>query len=399
MKNNFKLTYEVAKWEFNRWFKLKEQIYTILFGALFSVLIFGGISLFDKKNNSVINISVINPNGIQFKLTSSSKIKLLPKNIEEITSQKELLIKKKIDGILIIENIDEIKVITNKKPAWLEEIQNSLTAARQQIKIKEAQISQNQLSEIFQSAQIKTIYTEEQKEVSSSAEKITAGLFIGLMLLGVFFGLAYQFVTITGEKQLRITEVIVSAITPQLWVDGKIIGISLLSLVLLFSYALSSVIFVLISSLFGSGWSIPISFGNYNIIIPLIIYAAAGFLFWNTFFSAIAATINDPNTSARGSLIALPSIPVALAFFALGNPDSILMKILSLFPPTAAPVMAARMGLTSVSFFEIFLSLLFLILSIYYLRKAAGKIFSLSILMYGKEPTWKEISKWLKKNK
>ena len=59
----------------------------------------------------------------------------------------------------------------------------------------------------------------------------------------------------------------------------------------------------------------------------------------------------------------VPAIPVAIAFFALGNPDSIAMKILSLFPLTSPPVISARMVLTDVSFIEIVLSLFLLVLS------------------------------------
>ena len=58
---------------------------------------------------------------------------------------------------------------------------------------------------------------------------MAAGLLVGLMMLGVFTGIAYQFIVITGEKQLRVTEQVVSAITPQMWIDGKILGISLLA--------------------------------------------------------------------------------------------------------------------------------------------------------------------------
>jgi len=90
----------------------------------------------------------------------------------------------------------------------------------------------------------------------------------------------------------------------------------------------------------------------------------------------------------------VPAIPIAIAFFALGNPDSIAMKLLSLFPLTSTPVISARMVLTEVSIIEILISLILLLVFTWYLRKAAGKIFAISVLMYGKEPTWREISKW-----
>lgn len=396
MKSKVKMTYEVAKWEFGRWFKIKDQIFTILFGALISLLIFGGKAFLEKLGKSEINISVINTPGIEIKLDEGSYIKLSPKRRDELDTQKKLLNEKEIDALLVIDNIEQIELFVNKEPVWLTEIQKAINNTRQQKKIKEANISGEVLQDIFKPAVIKTTFMQGAKESNTTGEKIAAGIFIGLMLLGVFLGLAYQFVAITGEKQLRITEVIVSAIKPQMWIDGKIIGITLLSLILLITYSISSVIFVVISSLFGSGWSLPISISNPSLIILLLFISLTGFLFWNTFFSAIAATINDPNSSARGSLIMLPVLPAAMAFFAFSNPDSLVMKILTIFPLTSAPVLSVRLVLTEVAFIEVFLSIAILILTTWYIRKAAGKIFAISILMYGKEPSWKEISKWIK---
>lgn len=394
-----KLILEVSKWEFKRWFKLKEQIITLLIGALISFLIFGGKALLEKFGNEKVEIVIINSNLLPIEFSNESKIKLLKKEPNELTSQIKLLKEKEIEGILILKNIDNMELTVNKEPAWLGELQEALTLARQQIKYKELNISSDHLKNIFQQAKIKINYTEVIKEKTSISEKITAGIFIVLMLLGIFLGLAYQFLAITGEKQLRITEVILSAISPQTWIDGKIMGLSFLSLVWLITYSLSAIVFVLISSLFDSGWSFPLSFTNPILIVVLFLLSLGGFFFWNTFFSAIAATINDPNTSARNSLMMVPIIPIVIAFFALNNPDSLAMKIFSLFPLTSSPVLSARMVLTDVSFIEIFISILLLILSIWYLRKAAGKIFSISILMYGKEPSWGEISRWFKESK
>jgi ABC-2 type transport system permease protein len=389
-----KLVFEVAKWEFKRWFKLKEQVITIVVGAIISLLIFGGQSLLTKISDKQTEIALINNSKLQLKLDKRSKIKLSEYEISQLDSLKNLLIENKIDGILRITDNDNAELFVNKKPFWLNSIQEYLTRERQQIKMEESNISAERLGDIFKQLDLKLNYTEQQKEKSGSGEKIASGIFIGLMLIGIFIGLAYQFVSITGEKQLRITEVIVSAISPQTWIDGKILGISFLSLTMLITYSIASIVFVFISGLFGSGWSIPITITNPLLIIGLFIFSLAGFFFWNTFFSAIAATINDPNTSARGSLMMVPAIPIAIAFFALGNPDSIAMKLLSLFPLTSTPVISARMVLTEVSIIEILISLILLLVFTWYLRKAAGKIFAISVLMYGKEPTWREISKW-----
>ncbi|MBU1096437.1 MAG: ABC transporter permease [Bacteroidetes bacterium] len=397
--SKIKLTLEVAKWEFNRWFKLKDQIITLLISASISLLIFGGKAFIEKFSDDKVELIIINSRVLPVILSNESKIKLLKKEFDEIDEQKKLLMGKEINGILILYDVDNIELIVNKEPSWFGELQLALTSAQQKIKLEKSNITTEQLKNIFQQAQIKMNYTETKREGSSTAEKVSAGIFIGLMLLGIFLGLSYQFVAITGEKQLRITEVIASAISPITWIDGKILGLSLLSLVLLVTFAISTVVFILVSSIFGSGWSIPLSVTNPLLIIALFVISVSGFLFWNTFFSAIAATISDPNTSARSSLMMVPVIPVVIAFYALSNPDSLVMKILSLFPLTSSPVLSVRLVLTDVPFTEILISLVLLFISIWYLRKAAGKIFSLSILMYGKEPSWKEISKWFRESK
>lgn len=390
------LVSEVARWEFRRWFKLNEQVITFLVGIVLSILIFGGKTIADKFSNKEIKVAVINSSILPVNVNQETKIKLLIKDHKELQKQLTLLEQNKIEGILIIKSIDSSELIVNKEPGWLKHIQNALNLSRQQIKLKESNISAEILNDIFKGSEIKLSLTETPKGKSTVGEKIAAGVLIGLMFAGVFLGLAYQFVAITGEKQLRITEVIISAISPQTWIDGKILGISLLSMALLVTYSLSGLAFIAISSIFGSGWSVPIVLANPFLLITLLLFAICGFLFWNTFFSAVAATINDPNTSARGSLIMLPGIPAVTAFFALGNPDSITMKVLSIFPLTSAPVISARLVLTDVPLIEIASSLILLVLSTWYLRIAAGRIFALSVLMYGKEPSLKEISKWIK---
>ncbi len=392
-KNNMVL--EVAKWEFMRWFKLKEQIITLCVGAAISLLFFGGQYLLEKSSNKEIKIAVINNSKMQLTAEEKSNINLLYAEAGKMDSLKLLLNEKEIDAIIRIHQIDSAEIIVAKEPKWLNSVTIMLNKARERIKIEESNISTHQLNDIFKKVEIMINYSGSNTVKSGTGEKISAGVFLGIMLIGVFAGLAYHFVAITGEKQLRITEVIVSAISPQTWIDGKILGISFLSLVMVFTYSITTIIFLVLSHLFGDGWSIPITITDPVLVIALFLFSLAGFLFWNTFFSAIAATINDPNTSARGSLMMAPVVPVVIAFFALGNPDSLVMRILSFFPLTSAPVMSVRMVLTEISIVEVVISFLLLALTTAYIRKLAGKVFEFSILMYGKEPSWKEMFKAL----
>ncbi len=395
-RNSFRLVFEVAKWEFNRWFKLRAQLITLLVALLSGLIFLGGQALFKKFADLENEIAVINNSGIQLKLDKINNLKISVKKDHQLDSLKHELSEKNIEGILIINDFDNVELIANKEPSWLKNLKGALTLERQQIKLKELNIPPEQLKEIFSQIDIKTNYTVPQKTKSTLGEKIVAGILIGFMFFLIFSGLALMFTAITGEKQSRTTEVIVAAISAQTWMDGKILGISIFSLVGLIHASVSTVLFYAVSGLSGIGWSIPIVITNPFLIFCLFIFSLAGFFFWNTFFSAVAATISDPNTSARGIFMLLPAAPTALAFLGFGNPDSIAMKILTFFPPTSVPIISVRMVLSHVSVIEIVISFLLLIASTWYLRKFAGKIFEISMLMYGKEPTWREILKWVK---
>lgn len=398
LKNN-KLFLEVVKWEFGRWFKIKEQIFSISIGIVLSLIIFGGKSLFEKNENKEVNVVLLNPANISFVLQNSPRIKLHEKSINELDKQKELLAEEKIDGIVVAEGYDKMKVFLRDKEDWVDVLHQSISESFRNKKLTEQNLSSAKLEEIFRPTELELVYTKQQNKKFALEDLIASIAFNSIMMLGVFVGLAYQFVVITGEKQLRITEVLVSAIRPQTWIDGKIIGISLLSFVSIVNYLISGIFFVLISHLFGDGLAFPNLFNNPFSLIIMLLFSLAGLLFWNTFFSAIAATINDPNTSARSSLMFIPIIPVIISFFILKNPETLFVKVLSWFPFTSFAVMPTRIALTHVNIIEMLGSLALMCVSVFYMRKAAGKVFALSILLYGKEPSWKEMARWIKEAK
>ena len=217
------------------------------------------------------------------------------------------------------------------------------------------------------------------------------------MLIGIFYSLGGQLVSITGEKQLRVTEQILSAVSPQQWIDGKILGVSLFAAVQTFVFALSTLSFVLVMQVFGQKVAIPIEFSNPWVILVLILSSVGGFFFWNTFLAAIASTINDPNSSNRTSLLFLPLLPSVIgALIAFKQPTSVLSLVVTLLPITSPVVLPVRLVLSEVALWEAALALVLLVACTWLMRIAAGKIFRVGMLMYGKEPGLKEMLRWLK---
>ena len=309
--NSRALTLEIARWEFQRWFRWKDQIGTLALSLVLALVIWGGLALLAGGDDAPIRISTIGQDLLPLKIPPHSRIELQRAERKEENRLRELVGRAEIDGLLIINSADEAELL---------------------------------------------VYT--------------------------------------GEKQIRVTEMIVSAVTPQQWIDGKILGVSAYALVFTVTCATSIVLFVLVSQAFGSGWTIPVEVTSPSTVLSLVLLGLAGYLLWNTIFAAVAATVNDPNTSAKSSLLMAPFIPVVFAVFALKNPDSTVMQILSLIPFTAPAVLPARLVLTEVAWWHVPLALLLLGLSTWFFRTASAKIFRLGMLMHGKEPSFKEVLRW-----
>ena len=385
------MVFEIARWEFERWFKWKDQLLTLVIAL--ALLIWGGMALL-SGDDKPLKLSIIGQELLPLKIPANSRIELQSAEPREEARLRASVGRAEIDGLLVIKSVDEAELLVYKEPFWKGEIAERLTEARRQLKIQELQLPPAQLAEAMRPITLAVTIHEGGHKPTSTAEKVAAGLVIGVMLFGVFTGVAYQFVAITGEKQMRVTEMIVSAVSPQQWIDGKILGVSAYALAFTFTTTMSILLFVLVSQAFGSGWMIPMEITNPSIILYLLLLTLGGFLLWNTVFATVSATINDPNTSARGSLLLVPFVPVVFALFAFNNPDSIGMQILSFIPFTSPAVLPARLVLTEVTWWQVPLALLLLAVSIWFFRTSSGKIFRLGMLMHGKEPSFKEMLRW-----
>jgi ABC-2 type transport system permease protein len=131
-------------------------------------------------------------------------------------------------------------------------------------------------------------------------------------------------------------------------------------------------------------------------ILWIVLFATLGFMFWLSVFGAVAATIDDPNSSTRGPLMFMPAMFSVAGFLVVGNPESSFARITGLIPMTSMAVMPARVALTDVPAWELMLSAVLLAGGALVARRMAGKVFAVAMLMYGKEPGWNEIRRWVR---
>jgi ABC-2 type transport system permease protein len=381
----------VARFELLRFFKLKDQLV-----GLVTMLAVGlgayGVSVVVKRSGAgPVSVAVLGPGAEQLAAESRGRFEWRVASDGRLAELREQVAGRQIDGVLVLGRDGSAELLSRRAPAWQREIQALLDDRARRQRMVDAGVAPDTLARIFSPVSLKVV-TLASAGAARQGAGLAAGTAVGLMLLGILLGNAYLLVGITGEKQLRVTEQVVAAISPQTWIDGKILGLSALTLAMLALYVVPSLVGVSILRWFGVNIpALPAAAGDPLFLAALVAFASLGFLLWFTFFAAIAATVDDPNNSSRGGWLLFPLLPLGLAFAVMRDPDAPLARVLGLLPPTAPTVMPVRMLLGEVPLFELLLALAGLVLAIWMLRRAAGRIFELGMLMYGKEPSWREI--------
>jgi ABC-2 type transport system permease protein len=383
----------VTRWEFGRFFKPKNEAIGIIVMLIVSTVFYFGSKYAFSDKSPEIKIFVNNDTNqaLTAVLKNDFNVQQLPSGQKDFFI-RELCVNK--DWVLIDINEDAIGLYAYKNNRDIKKLKSSIGIYHKQKEMQRMGVSPAQLSSILSPAPIEEsfIYTD-----NSRNRVILAYFFAGLMILAVFLSFAYQFTAITSEKQLKITEQIVSAINPQVWMDGKILGITLTGISSMITYSLLSIIGGVIFFQFSG---LPISAILDYLYLPSIAlflpFALIGVLIWNAILAAIASIITDPNNSGKSSMMMLPLVFVLASFLVTRDPDNGLSVFLSWFPLTSATSMPMRWAITEVGMWQLIGSFMLLVLTFYSLRKLAAKIFRVSILMTGKEPSWSDVNKFMK---
>lgn len=383
---------QVARWEFQRFVKLKSLVVSFVLMLMMGALGYGVAAWAKRANASPVSVAVIGGEALGLdRPDSAGSVKLFPTPYSQLDSLREAVTRRDLGGILVVTGIDSARLIVRRSPPWKNALEAHLAAARQRRQLGDAGLSADRLASMLAPVRLTT---EFHSGKDGRAARIAAMIAVGIVLYGVFTAMAYLLVSVTAEKQLRVTEQIISAISPQTWIDGKILGISAVALVNVVIFIGGGLVWVLGRSI---ATGAPFSIGSAEpiAIVWIVLFAMLGFMFWLAVFGAIAATIDDPNTSTRGPLMFVPAMFAIAGFLVASNPDSTFARIVGLIPLTSPSVMPARVALTDVAMWEIGLSAALLVAGALLARRAAGKVFSIAMLMYGKEASWSEIRRWI----
>lgn len=381
----------VARWEFLRYFKLRDQVLGLVSLLVGAGVGYGAMRIADSAGKVELAVIGASPS---FAFPPDGHLTLADGTFT--TEQwRQRVEERQVDGLLVISTGDDrtwrATLTVRKEPTWLEELRGVLQAEKVGFEMQASALAPDLLATILAPAEINIDALAEQ-EISKSDRLVAFGI-LGAMLITTWIGLAYMLTGITGEKQQRVTEQIVSAIRPQSWIDGKLVGITAAAIGSLAFLFVTSLISLAIGRLLGLSLSLPDSLQRWEWFPVLFAFYLGGVLFWNCFYAAVASIIYDPNTSSRTSLLFLPVLPMVAAGLVISQPDGTMMRTLALLPGTSSTAMPMRVVLGEVAYWEVGLSVGLMVCGIALLRRLAGRILAAGIMLYGKEPTWLDIAK------
>ena len=204
------------------------------------------------------------------------------------------------------------------------------------------------------------------------------------------------------EKTTRVAEVVVSSVSPETLLAGKILGVGAVGLTQQILWVITTVLMFQarqpILDKFGIS-TMPFALPDISIglAVLLLLFFILGFIFYSSLYAAVGASVNTEQ-EAQQAVQPMLILLVATAIFLtplLINPTSRLATVMSLLPFSAPIIMPLRLALGSVPWYELAASLVGVILACLGATWLAARIYRVGLLMYGKRPTLREMGRWV----
>ena len=207
------------------------------------------------------------------------------------------------------------------------------------------------------------------------------------------------------EKQTRVAEVVVSSVSTDTLLAGKVLGVGAVGITQQILWVIGSIAIMKLREPVMHALKIaspPISLPSIapSVLALLLLFFVLGFMLYSALFAAIGAMVNsDQEAQQAQQPVTLLLVSTAILIQpVLLNPGTKLATIASIFPFSAPILMPLRLSLVSVPWTQVAASLASMIVAIAAAIWLASRIYRTGLLMYGKRPSLREVSRWLRRS-
>ncbi|MFB4159951.1 ABC transporter permease [Geomicrobium sp. JSM 1781026] len=273
------------------------------------------------------------------------------------------------------------------------ELQADLELVQQSMLLGEFGVEPEAVGEVLASSHV-TVSTLQSGIDEDPLAGFIPAIFGGVVLLSIIITGMMTLNSSMQEKKDKMAETLLSSVTPNDMMKGKIFGYFVLGML---QVTLWLVIGIPIAQFYGD---LPVL---ENIVSPLtllfLLYGVLGYLFFASMYVALGATIEDATTAGNftGIFMMLPFLPFPFIGAFIADPSGVIATVASYFPFTSSMAMIVRVVmLDEFPLLEVILSLVVLIICVALMMKIAGKIYKTGMLMHGKNATPAEMWKWIR---
>ena len=266
-------------------------------------------------------------------------------------------------------------------------------------------LTPTQTSSLFVQPTFSVVYTG-QNQATRSEGTSPAGYFVAvvgviLIFMSVFiYGMTVA-IGVAEEKGNRIMEILVNAATPFQLLVGKIVGIGAAGLTQMTCFVLVGIGALLLqapllTALLGhpsGGSSVDIASVSITLLLTLLLYFILGFSLYATLFAALGALVKrqDEVQNAVQPLTMLFMIGYIASFISISTPNATWIRVMSFIPFWSPTIMLMRIGAGTVEWWEVPLSIVIMIITIFACALLAARIYRFGILLYGQRPGLRQL--------
>ena len=205
--------------------------------------------------------------------------------------------------------------------------------------------------------------------------------------------------SIATEKQNRVMEILLTSATPQEMLTGKIIALGLAGLLQMVIWFGSD--FLLIT-LAGQKFSLGPSFNlPPSILFWGIIFFLLGYALYASLMAGLGALVPNLREANQATILIIFPLIVPLLFSSSVSaaPNSPLFLTLSMIPFTSPMTMMSRLAATDVPLWQLAVSILILLLTVFFVLRSVSRLFRAQTLLSGNSFKSKDFLRALVKGK
>lgn len=408
-----------------KWFIIATVFGPIFFGTV--MILPGYLSMKSLKDTKVADIRILDATGTNLgnqvvaKLSSTAArapkalvVVVDPAKLAEAeTTATHAVMAKETVGYLVLDS-----ATTNDHSARY--------AGRNASSLGETQLIENALRQALLTGRLERAGLDPKKidsltrvRVNMSAQKIDEKGRGGSGLSSAIFGFVIAFLLyfsiivygqailrgVLEEKTTRVAEVVLSSVSPDTLLAGKVIGVGAVGMTQQLAWILSTVLMWSFRQSIMAKLGMPTMTMTFPPISPaniaiLLAFFLLGYTFYASLFAAVGAmsgTIEEAGQASQPVMLMLISAVIFVQPVML-NPTGKLAEWMSWLPFSAPILMPVRMSAIQVPWYEIAGSLIGVFVACVATIWLSARIYRVGLLMTGKRPSLKELGRWIRQS-